>query len=81
MQEAALGEPLAIDQPLRRGDLVFWKGHVGVMRDSATLIHANGFHMKVVSEPLAEARIRIAAKGGGEVTSVRRVAPSPPRPA
>ena len=81
MQEAALGEPVAIDQPLRRGDLVFWKGHVGVMRDSATLIHANGFHMKVVSEPLAEARIRIAAKGGGEVTSVRRVAPSPPRPA
>ena len=34
MQEAALGEPIAIDdQPLARGDLVFWKGHVGVMRD------------------------------------------------
>jgi cell wall-associated NlpC family hydrolase len=77
MMEAALGEPVAIDDPetpLARGDLVFWKGHVGIMRDSVTLIHANGWHMKVVSEPLMEARDRIAANGGGEVTSVRRLA-------
>ena len=76
MQEAGLGEPIAIDDPrttLERGDLVFWKGHVGIMRDSVTLLHANGWHMKVVSEPLAEARIRIAAKGGGNMTSVRRL--------
>jgi cell wall-associated NlpC family hydrolase len=73
MQEAALGEPIAIDEPRTRGDLVFWKGHVGVMRDSVTLLHANGWHMKVVSEPLAEARVRIAANGGGNVTSVRRL--------
>ena len=69
MMEAALGEPIAIDDPeapLARGDLVFWKGHVGIMRDSLTLLHANGWHMKVVSEPLAEARERIAANGGGE---------------
>ena len=33
MQEAALGGPVAVDEPRRRGDLVFWKGHVGVMRD------------------------------------------------
>src|SRR5271169_3265280 len=80
MQEAGLGEPIAIDDPRTRGDLVFWKGHVGVMRDSVTLLHANGWHMKVVSEPLAEARIRIAANGGGNVTSVRRLS-APPRPA
>jgi cell wall-associated NlpC family hydrolase len=73
MQEAALGEPVAPDKPLRRGDLVFWNGHVGIMRDAATLLHANGWHMKVVSEPLAEARARSAAKGGGNVTSVRRL--------
>jgi len=80
MQEQALGDPLAIDDPaspLARGDLVFWKGHVGIMRDSVTLIHANGWHMKTVSEPLAEARGRIAANGGGEITSFRRLGRSP----
>jgi hypothetical protein len=29
--------------------------------------------MKVVSEPLAEARARILASGGADVTSVRRL--------
>ena len=66
MQEAMLGEPVAIDDPdtlLARGDLIFWKGHVGIMRDPVTLLHANGWHMKTVSEPLAQARDRIAANG------------------
>ena len=83
MQEAALGEPIAIDDPqtaLKRGDLVFWRGHVGVMRDSTTLLHANGWHMRVLSEPLSQARDRIAANTGGDVTSVRRLAPLPLAP-
>ncbi len=78
MLEAGLGWRFSIDDKetlLARGDLVFWKGHVGTMRDSVTLIHANGWHMKVVSEPLAEATARIAANGGGPVTSVRRFGP------
>ena len=78
MMEAGLGRRIAIDDPetlFARGDLVFWRGHVGIMRDPLTLLHANGWHMKVVSEPLAEARDRIAANGGGQVTSVRRLAP------
>jgi cell wall-associated NlpC family hydrolase len=76
MQETALGEPLSVDDPeaaLKRGDLVFWKGHVGIMRDPSTLLHANGWHMKTASEPLAKARERIAGSGGGKVTSVRRL--------
>jgi cell wall-associated NlpC family hydrolase len=72
--QASLGEPVPADAPLLRGDLVFWKGHVGVMRDAGTLLHANGWRMAVVSEPLAEARERIAASGGGDVTGVRRMA-------
>ena len=73
---AALSDPVAVDRhALGRGDLVFWKGHVGIMRDAEALLHANGFHMKVVSEPLAEAKTRIAASEGGEVISVRRLAP------
>jgi cell wall-associated NlpC family hydrolase len=76
MQEAMLGEAVAVDDPsasLARGDLIFWKGHVGIMRDTVTLLHANGWHMKTVSEPLAQARVRIGANGGGAVTSVRRL--------
>jgi cell wall-associated NlpC family hydrolase len=76
MQEAMLGEPVAIDGPdtlPARGDLIFWKGHVGIMRDAVMLLHANGWHMKTISEPLAQARDRIAANGGGPVTSVRRL--------
>ena len=43
-----LGEALPPDfEGLRRGDLVFWRGHVGLMLDSETLIHANGHHMAV----------------------------------
>jgi cell wall-associated NlpC family hydrolase len=76
MQEAALGQPLPLDDALahlRRGDLVFWKGHVGMMRDAATLLHANGWAMKVTSEPLAEACARIEKSGGGAITSIRRL--------
>jgi cell wall-associated NlpC family hydrolase len=77
MMEAALGEPLAFEEALdglRRGDLVFWKGHIGVMRDTETLLHANGWHMRVVSEPLRAARDRTRQNGGGEIASVRRFA-------
>jgi cell wall-associated NlpC family hydrolase len=70
---AGLGAAIAIDAALRRGDLIFWKGHVGVMRDPDTLLHANGWHMKVVSEPLREAQTRIAASGGGPITTIRRL--------
>ncbi len=73
MMEAALGSPVAAERALARGDLVFWKGHVGVMRDAKTLLHASGWHMAVTSEPLIQARARIAASGGGEITSVRRI--------
>ena len=78
MQEATLGEPIAIDDPdapLKRGDLIFWKGHVGIMRNSLTLLHANGWRMKTASEPLMEARKQIATNGGGQVRSVRRLSP------
>lgn len=71
MQMAAIGT--AIDgTELRRGDLVFWKGHVGLMQDAITLLHANAHHMAVVSEPLAGAILRIEAAGSGSPTAFRR---------
>jgi cell wall-associated NlpC family hydrolase len=62
MQEAALGQPIALEE-IARGDLVFWKGHVAIARDARTLVHANAFHMMVATEPTADAVARIAAAG------------------
>ncbi len=73
--QAGLGTPVAIDDPLRRGDIVCWKGHVGLMRDAHSLIHANAHHMAVAIEPFAQARNRIAQKEFGEITTIRRLAP------
>jgi cell wall-associated NlpC family hydrolase len=73
MQEAQLGQPVENGAPLLRGDLVFWKGHVGVMRDGETLLHANGTHMLVSSEPLALVRERNLRAGAGDITGVRRL--------
>jgi cell wall-associated NlpC family hydrolase len=58
---------------LRRGDLVFWKGHVAVMVDEARVIHANAHHMAVAVEPLSDVVDRNAAAGIGAPTSFRRL--------
>ncbi|MEH6359327.1 MAG: NlpC/P60 family protein [Amylibacter sp.] len=72
-QEATLGVLLNDENALQRGDLIFWKGHVGFMASSTLLLHANAYHMKVVDEPLAQAETRILATGGGAVTSRKRL--------
>lgn len=72
LQESSIGEAVDIGTGLQRGDLIFWKGHVGIMRDADTLLHANAHHMLVASEPLAAACERILAKGAGPVKRVRR---------
>jgi len=76
LQAAALGRPLAVIEPLRRADAVFWRGHVGLMAAPGLLVHANAHHMAVAIEPLAEAVARIAAAGGGAVTARRRFLPA-----
>jgi cell wall-associated NlpC family hydrolase len=79
MQEHALGNELArphAREQLRRGDLVFWKGHVAIVRDDATVLHANASrHMAVALEPTAEALPRIRAITG-DISSVRRLTPA-----
>jgi len=74
MMEASLGHHLKISQRgLKRGDLVFWKGHVGIMQTSGRLLHANAYHMCTASEPLSEAVKRIIASGGGPITAIKRL--------
>jgi len=72
MQSAEVGEPIAKDEPLQRGDLIFWKGHVAMMTGPDRMIHANATHMAVVEEDFAEACARIAAKGDGAIIARRR---------
>jgi len=71
MQEASLGAdvPLSHTAQLKRGDLVFWKGHVAIVRDATTLVHANAHHMATAVEPTHAAVARIAAAG----SPVRRI--------
>jgi cell wall-associated NlpC family hydrolase len=75
MQERTLGQPVdwrGDAGRLRRGDLMFWKGHVAIVGDPTTLLHANAHHMAVAVEPLHEALTRIRS-AGTEVTSVKRL--------
>lgn len=62
-QRALLGETLHPDTPPQRGDLLFWKGHVGWVSDPDTLLHANAHSMSVAYEPLHAAIQRIADQG------------------
>jgi cell wall-associated NlpC family hydrolase len=76
MQEVALGAAVSADpSALKRGDLVFWKGHVAIVRGPGSLLHANAHHMAVAIEPIAAAVVRIR-NAGSEITSIRRIASS-----
>lgn len=70
-QQEEMGVEIAPND-FARGDLVFWKGHVAIGLGDDQIIHANGYHMAVAIEPLAEAIARIGA-GGSQPKSYRRV--------
>jgi len=74
MQERALGEavPSGTHEAWRRGDLVFFPGHVGIVTDNGRFLHANAFAMMVTEEPLADVLDRARASGAG-VSAVRRL--------
>jgi cell wall-associated NlpC family hydrolase len=75
MQQDGLGRALdAVEsKKLQRGDLIFWKGHVAIVRDADTLIHANAHHMATVIENTRDAIARIKA-AGNEVAAIKRLA-------
>ncbi len=74
MQEQSLGSVLTGHDLsiMRRGDFIFWDGHVGIMTDETNLLHANGYFMQVTREPLRQAIDRIAATYG-QMTSLKRL--------
>ena len=74
MQQAGLGRALSPAEmtKLQRGDLIFWKGHVAIVRDADTIVHANAHHMATVVENTRDAIARIKA-AGSEVTAIKRL--------
>ena len=74
MQQDGLGRALDVAEmkKLQRGDLIFWKGHVAIVRDTDTIVHANAHHMATVIEETREAIARIKA-AGSEVTAIKRL--------
>ena len=74
MQQKALGRALNPQETkkLRRGDLIFWKGHIAIVRDAGTIVHANAHHMATVIEPTNEAIERIKASSS-DITAIKRL--------
>jgi cell wall-associated NlpC family hydrolase len=74
MQQDGLGWELspAEMKHLKRGDLIFWKGHVAIVRDASTIVHANAHHMATVIENTHDAIARIKA-AGSEVAAIKRL--------
>jgi cell wall-associated NlpC family hydrolase len=74
MQQDSLGTALdrADWRKLRRGDLMFWKGHVAIVRDADTIVHANAHHMVTAIEHTRDAIARIKA-AGSEITAIKRL--------
>lgn len=66
-QERTAGKPVDIAD-IRSGDLVYFKGHVGIALDAKFLLHATAHTLTVCIEPLPD----VAARAGG-ITSVRRL--------
>lgn len=66
-QQRALGREIPTAEAAR-GDLLFWKGHVGILAAADRLLHANAHWMCVADEPLQDALLRM-----GEPETARRL--------
>jgi cell wall-associated NlpC family hydrolase len=69
--DSALAALAALDTlALQQGDLLFLPGHVGMLADATTLLHANAYHMTTLIEPLAAVLQRQAdSEANGQVAS------------
>jgi cell wall-associated NlpC family hydrolase len=75
MQQDGLGRELSAAEAkkLQRGDLIFWKGHVAIVRNATTIVHANAHHMATTIENTRDAIARIK-EAGSEISAVKRLA-------
>jgi len=73
LQREGLGGEIGAEEKLRRGDLVFFPGHVGIMLDTETLLHANAHWMSTVAEPLTDVIDRLRPDHEEPVLARRRI--------
>jgi len=58
-----------LQENIQAGDIVFWKGHVGIMVNDREFIHANAHHMQTVIEPFKD----VVARSNVPVSSIKRI--------
>ena len=63
----------AIKKKFKKGDIIFWKGHVAVCIDSKKLIHAYGPEKKVIIMPIRKTIKRIERTAKLNVKKVFRI--------
>ncbi|MEM7544102.1 MAG: NlpC/P60 family protein [Pseudomonadota bacterium] len=71
-QQAALGRDVT-NAVRKRGDIVFWKGHVGIMTSPTKILHANAHHMETAIESYEGAVSRIGKNEFGEILAIKRI--------
>lgn len=74
LQRESIGDPLAADAPLQRGDLIFFPGHVGIMVDGTNMLHANAYWMTTLVEPLPDAIKRLKGEHEEPILARQRIA-------
>ena len=72
-QMNTLGHNVDIGSPRKKGDILFWKGHVAWAVNERQILHANAYHMATVIEEANEAIERIEKQDNNSVLAHKRL--------
>ena len=72
-QMNTLGQNIDIGSPRKKGDILFWQGHVAWALNESQILHANAYHMATVIEEANEAIERIKKQDNNSVIAHKRL--------
>ena len=72
-QMNTLGQNIDIGSPRKKGDILFWKGHVAWVVNERQILHANAYHMATVIEEANEAIERIKKQDNNNLIAHKRL--------
>ena len=61
------------EKNFKKGDIIFWKGHIAVCLNSKKLIHAYGPKKKVIITPINHTIVRIEKTANLKVKKVSKI--------